>query len=171
MIRLSFSFVMLLLLLTQLTGCIKYSGSERWEFSFTCNGQTYTNPDFGSPIEGQGDIVGIEIRKPDVLGGVVRFSWINNCAFLEPTGLDIYYNYNTCAFFIAGGPVDSSRIFSYKSGSKNTAITNCKTKNDRLNGVTYNTCTISGSFSLVLSNSTGLTKSITGTFKDPDVIR
>ena len=142
-----------------------------WEFSFTYNGQTYTNPDYGSPIEGQRDIAGIEIRKPDVLGGIVRFIWSTNCAYLQPTGMDISYNDNTCTFFVMGAAVDSSRIFTYGSGSKNYTITNCKTKKDWLNGGTYNTCTISGSFSLVLINNAGLTKSITGTFKDPDVMR
>ncbi len=171
MLRLALSFIVLLILLTQLTGCKKNSGHEMWEFSFTYNGQTYTGAEYGSPREFRGDILGIEIRKPDVLGGVVRFIWANNCAILEPTGMDISFNENSCAFYTTGSPVDSSKIFTYSSGSGNTTATNCKTKRDRLNRVDYTTCTISGSFSLVLINNAGLTKRITGTFKDPDVIK
>lgn len=171
MVRQFFLFIVFLILLTQLTGCKKETGAGMWEFSFTYNGQTYTGSEYGSPMEAQGDIVGMEIRKPDVLGGTVKFSWLNNCAFLEPTGMDIAFNYNTCAFFVTGGTVDSSKIFTYSTGSGNTTATNCKNKRDRLNGVDYTTCTISGSFSLVLINNAGVTKSITGTFKDPDVIQ
>jgi hypothetical protein len=170
-VRLSFRSIIYLVFLAQFAGCKKDSGRDMWEFSFTYNGQTYTGAEYGSPMEGQGDIVGIEIRKPDILGGTVKFSWVNNCAFLEPTGMDISVNYNTCAFFVMSGTVDSSKIFTYSSGSGNTTATNCKTKTDRLFNVTYTTCTISGSFSLVLINNAGLTKRITGTFKDPDVWR
>lgn len=170
MVRLSLSIIFLIFL-TQLTSCKKDLGREMWEFSFTYNGQTYTNPEYGSPIHGLGDIAGIEIRNPDVLGGTVRFIWATNCAYLQPTGMDISFNDNTCTFLVMGGAVDSSKIFTYSSGSKNYTVTNCKTKKDPLNGGTYNTCTISGSFSVVLINNAGLTKSITGIFKEPDVIR
>ncbi len=171
MLRLPLSFMVWLIMLTQLSGCKKHSGHEMWEFSFAYNGQTYTGAEYGSPIEYQGDIIGIEIRKPDVLGGIVRFIWVNNCAILEPTGMDISFNANSCAFYITGTSVDSSKIFTYSSGSGNTTAANCKTKTDRLFNVTYTTCTVSGSFSLVLINNAGVTKSLTGTFKDPDVIQ
>lgn len=46
-----------------------------WEFSFTYNGQNYSNPDYGVPIELDGEVIGVEITKPDVLGGLVRFIW------------------------------------------------------------------------------------------------
>jgi hypothetical protein len=159
-----------LLFMIQFTGCKKYPGVEMWEFSFTYDGKTYNNSEYGSPVEYQGDIVGIEIRKPDVLGGVVRFEWTNNCAFLEPTGMEIFFNYNTCTFFTATS-VDSSKIFTYASGSASTTASGCKTRHDPFNGVDYTVCTVSGSFSLVLVNNAGITRSITGSFKDPDVIQ
>ena len=144
---------------------------DTWEFSFDYNGRTYTNPDYGSPIELNGEIIGVEIRKPDVLGGLVRFIWTNNCAYIIPTGMDITYNDNSCIFFSAG-PVDASLIYSYNSGGKqNYTISNCKDKKDPFTGATFTSCTISGAFSLVLINTAGVIKKITGTFKDPDVIR
>ena len=170
MLRLSIRSIVFLAFISQLAGCKKDSAGNMWEFSFTYNGQTYSNRDYGSPLVDQGDVVGIEIRKPDVLGGTVRFIWRNNCAFLEPTGLDISFNYNSCDFF-PGTLVDSSKIYRYSAGSGTTAASNCETKRDRLNGVNYTACTISGSFSLVLINNAGDTKSIIGSFKDPDVIQ
>ncbi len=168
MVRSSFRSVVFLICLMQLAGCKKDSGHEMWEFSFTYDGQTYNNRDYGSPVEFQGNVIGIEIHKPDVFGGVVKFIWTDTCAFLEPTGMDIFFNYNSCDF-VSATPVDSSRIYRYSSGSGSSAASNCKTKTDRLFNVTYTKCTISGTFSLVLINNAGDTKSITGSFKDPDV--
>ena len=168
MTRFNFRSILLLVILLQSAGCRKFSEDNSWEFSFTYNGQTYKGSEFGSPRELQGDVVGIEIHKPDVLGGVVKFIWINNCAILEPAGMDISFNFNSCAFY-SPTPVDSSKIFTYSSGSGNTVASDCENKHEPIFNVDYTTCTISGSFSLVLVNNAGDTKTITGSFKDPNV--
>src|SRR5688572_5228754 len=98
MLRLFIRFIVFLALLSQFAGCKKDSGDNMWEFSFSYNGQNHNGGEYGSPVEYQGNVIGIEIHKPDVLGGVVKFIWTDNCAFLEPTGLDIFFNYNSCDF-------------------------------------------------------------------------
>lgn len=174
MVRLS--SIVFLIFLVLLTGCKKNPDTTKlWEFSFTYNGQTYTNPDYGSPIEIDGEVIGLEIRKPEVLGGVVHFIWRNsltdNCAYILPTGMDILYNDNTCTFSSSGGPVDSSLIYSYQSGGKqNYTVSNCRDKKDLFSGTVLHICAISGSFSLEIMNNRGIVKKITGTFKDPEVI-
>jgi hypothetical protein len=167
MLRLS-TLSLAFLVIIPFTGCIKSLEREKFEFSFTYDGRTYTNPDDGYVDVSGGVVHGIEIRKHDVLSGIIRFSWSNNCAFLEPTGTLISFNYNFCEMTTSGN-VDTSRIFRYSSGSGNYNFTTCKEKK-WLDGTIYHECTVIGSFSLVLVNDVGETKTITGTFKDPAVI-
>jgi hypothetical protein len=160
-----------LLLICLLTSCKKSSSTGNVEFSFNYNGRTYDNVADGAPIVSNGDIIGIEIRKPDVFGGVLRFFWNNNCAYIIPSGTDIFYDDNTCKFNSAR-PIDSSRLYIYHSGGKqNYTISNCQQKDDAFTGAIYETCTVSGSFALVLINNAGNTKSIMGTFKLFNLIR
>jgi len=171
MVRLFFLSVLFLIILTQLAGCKKNSSvKEKNEITFTYNGQTYTNIDTFKLFGGYSNFLGFEFYSHAVLGGKLHYSWITNpsgtttyeCAYIEPTGLDIF-NDNTCTFFTGGTPVDSSKIYTYISGSKNFTFPDCKTETFLGQSTTY--CTISGNFTLVLANNAGLTKTITGTFK------
>jgi hypothetical protein len=166
------TLIALLFLICFLPACKKaLSSHERWEFSFDYKGRTYTNPDYGSPVEYNGEVIGIDIRKPDVFGGILRFLWINNCAYIIPAGTDIFYNDNNCQYY-SNSPIDSSRLYTYQSGGKqNYTISNCEQKKDPFAGAIYETCTISGSFSLVLVNKAGSTISINGKYKNPGVVR
>jgi hypothetical protein len=96
-----------LLLICLLTSYKKSLSTGKVEFSFSYNGRTYNNIADGAPIVSNGDIIGIEIWKPDVFGGVLHFDWNNNCAYIVPSGTDIFYDNNTCQYNSAG-PIDSS---------------------------------------------------------------
>lgn len=177
MLRLS--SISLLFFITILPGCKKSSTPSNAAavstFSFTYNGHTYAEQDCGVPIEFGGEVIGVEIRRPDVLGGLVRFIWPNSqigtCAYIVPTGTDITYLDNSCTYG-SSGPIDSSLIYSYSSGDKqNYSVSNCKKKKDLFSGSYYTVCTISGDFSLVLINNAGLTKKITGSFVDGAIIQ
>ena len=163
--------IALLILICLLPSCKKSLSTGKVEFSFSYNGRTYNNIADGAPIVSNGDIIGIEIWRPDVFGGVLHFDWNNNCAYIVPSGTDIFYDNNTCQYNSAG-PIDSSRLYIYQSGGKqNYTISNCQQKDDAFTGAIYETCTVSGSFALVLINKAGNTKSIMGRFKILDLIR
>lgn len=141
---------------------------EHPEFSFTYNGQTYSGMNYCALMLNQASrLEGIIINKEDVFGGKIYcYFQPSLCVYLQPTGTLIAPNRPDCLLRNAnGGPIDSSQVFIYRSGSINTAYSNCQHKTDIFTNIEYDECTATGSFSLVIGNNSGQTKNITGTFK------
>jgi len=103
---------------------------------------------------------------PDVFGGKIFFD-INNCAYLVPEILNSYIGAN-CTLYITNDqdtPIDSSKIFSYQSGSLDLNIGECNTHTveDIWGLISYEvtTCMVSGTFDLILVNKDNETIEIT----------
>jgi len=140
--------------------------------TYQYSGQNYT--DTGSAIlDPDNKIQGIEFRNSSVFGGIIFFySLPANCAFLVPDNSS-YMLLAGCRLSFAD-PVDSSKIYYYRSGAINYSYSNCKHKivHDLVTGIhaEYDECSVTGTFSLTLGNKNNEKIAVTnGSFVFKDV--
>lgn len=136
------------------------SGNEEKKptISFKFNGKTY------EITEGVG--LGIYdnrfdriiIRRPDLFAGIIHFhtnsSLVNNCAYMVPD--DQYYMHRPgCILSNNGNPIDSVKVYLFRSGTITNQVSNCRPQRERTAAgtwVEYDLCDITGTFSLTLGN-------------------
>ena len=143
------------------------------KFSFEFKGKKYSGPDIAGFITSSDSLIGILlIAREDLFGGTIYFyknsSLSNNCAYLEPTGQHLIAQQPGCILYRSGNygnPIDSVKVYLYRSGSLNSSTSNCKRKKelDPVSGVykEYDECDINGTFSLTLGNKNNQTIEIT----------
>lgn len=142
------------------------------EFSFSYSGEEYHNTpsnldDEGFEVSDDGKNH-ITIDMPDVFGAEIYFD-VSHCAYLNLSSVYVTLEENCKLTAFANGqtgPIDSSKVFIYQSGSLQLSISDCK--NHSLgSGYDWTTCRASGSFDLTLMNKDNETIEITnGTFKN-----
>jgi len=138
------------------------------EFSFTYNGNDYPYKSkySGSVGVSRQGIRSIYIHRADVFGGDIYFN-MNNCAYMAPELSNVYRDPACNLTSHINGqilPIDSSKVFTYQSGSLNLTISECKTYPNKysISGPSsYSVCKASGTFNLTLVNKGGETIEIT----------
>ena len=126
------------------------------DLSFVYNGQTYSGNINGGPIlDNYYRFSGIEIHS--VFPGVLKYLIVpSGCAYLIPQGP--YIPVGSDCIPQPGDPADSSKVYSYRSGSINYSFSNCKHKVGYDSGpggvgrFEYDECLVTGTFSLTLAN-------------------
>jgi len=141
------------------------------KFRFTYNGIKYELLYKDGDAEWAVDD-GIYIYRPDLFGGVIYFPY-KNCAYLDPD-FNIMRNSN-CELTRNGGPIDSTLVYLYQSGSFTMFYSNCyqQPEYDIVTGSTYayDVCDVTGTFDLTLKNSEGKTIVITdGSFEEYSLV-
>jgi|GEM_PF-6758024 len=139
------------------------------KFSFEFNGTKYSGPGVAGYIVYNGSFGGLFIERDDLFGGSIYFyknsSLSNNCAYLMPTGQQVVAQQPGCILYNSGNPIDSVKVYLYRSGSMNYSTSNCKHKKepDFVFGgyIEYDVCDINGTFSLTLGNKNNQTIVIT----------
>jgi len=110
-----------------------------------------------------GSTYGVLISRPDIFGGTIYFRE-PGCAYLEPTGTNFSLASPGCQL-ISGGPIDSTKVYFYQSGTVNISKSDCEHKRepDLVFGgfLEHDECTLSGDFSLTLVNKNNATIKIT----------
>ena len=140
------------------------------EFKFTYNGTDYHITPYSPNVEvisnGKDHI---NIRIPGVFGGEIYFD-INSCAYLAPELTTIYKDVHCNLTSRIDGlisPIDSSKVFTYQSGSLNLTISDCITNTEEYphpdggSSHTTSSCRASGTFDLTLVNKNNETIEIT----------
>jgi len=146
--------------------CSKQEDELHGEFSFTYNGKEYQNSpsnldDDGFEVSNEG-IRHIYFYMPDVFGGEIYFD-THNCAYLIPQGTIVTKGENcNLSSFVNGQivPIDSSKVFTFQSGTLKLFISDCKT-HSLGSGLDWSTCRASGTFDLTLANNLNETIEIT----------
>jgi len=139
------------------------------KFSFEFNGKRYSGSNIAGYIIYNGSFGGIFLTREDLFGGSIYYyrnsSLSNNCAYLSPTGQQLVAQQPGCILYNNGNPIDSVKVYSYRSGSMNYSTSNCKHKKepDLVFGgyIEYDVCDINGTFSLTLGNKNNQTIVIT----------
>lgn len=147
-------------------------------FSFDFNGTSYKQS-ANSGVTLLNDTFGILIiDRPDLFGGTIYYhynsSLNNNCAYLSPTGQQVYVQHPGCIVLNSGNPIDSVKVYLYRSGNLSITKSNCRRMTERAyggsGGVEYDLCDVSGTFNLTLGNKNNQTIVITnGSFIHYDV--
>jgi hypothetical protein len=146
--------------------CKKDSGNKNDtnQFTFTYNGVVYNaavnNNLVNAAAINVGGAPGIFIDMPSVFGGQIFFIR-NGCAYLE-TGSDVInVTEPNCQLSIQDNfgnpqPIDSVKVYIYRSGTLNISFSECKVKSstDPWTGAThqYQVCRAKGTFELTLIN-------------------
>lgn len=139
------------------------------KFSYEFNGKKYSGSGVAGYIVYNNSFNGIVIEREDLFGGTISFhknsSLSNNCAYLTPTGQQFVVQQPGCIFYNYGNPIDSVKVYFYRSGIMNYSTSNCKHKKepDLVFGgyIEYDVCDINGTFSLTLGNKNNQTIVIT----------
>lgn len=141
----------------------KTSDAKANEFSFKYNGTTYQNSTTGNVISAAAYSSpggpGVFIDMPGIFGGRIFYPR-KQCAWLEP-GSTVVIDDNNCNLQVQGlngqpEPIDSERVYLYKSGSLSLVQSDCKTtkETDPWTGAQHSVtrCRIKGTFDLTLEN-------------------
>ncbi len=150
--------------------CCKKSGDDKVnQLNFEFNGTKHKLLNNAGILifGGEPDVVYIE--RPDLFGGNIYYhansSISNNCAYLYPTGAELRVHQPGCIIESVGSPMDSVKVYLYRSGNLTFSKSNCRRKREpnpfTAGTIEYNVCDVKGTFDLTLGNKNNQTIKIT----------
>ena len=142
------------------TCCKKTSDDKVNQFNFEFNGTKYKQLTNAGLLIFGGELDVIFIERPELFGGTIFYhtnsSISNNCAYLYPTGEHFLLKQPGCIIDNGGNPIDSAKVYLYRSGHLNYSKINCRHKKEPAPSgggtIEYDECDVTGTFNLTLVN-------------------